>query len=32
VGLGAGFVVYLVLSLPAFGKTGDASAGKHASS
>ena len=23
VGLGAGFVVYLVLSLPLFGKTGD---------
>jgi cytosine/uracil/thiamine/allantoin permease len=23
VGLGAGFVVYLVLSLPVFGKTGD---------
>ena len=31
VGLGAGFVVYLVLSLPVFGRTGDASAGKHQS-
>ena len=31
VGLGAGLVVYLVLSLPVFGKTGDTPAGKHSS-